>query len=44
MIEMSEHDALGMHEYLHNVKEGGAEFHRLYNSFMEKYPMPTTEK
>lgn len=44
MIEMTKHDALGMHEYLHNVKSGGAEFQKLYNSFMEKYPMPTLEK
>ena len=44
MIEMTQHDALGMHEYLHNVKSGGEEFYKLYNQFMEKYTMPTIEK
>ena len=43
IIEMSKHEALDLHEYLHNVKNGGAEFHKLYDQFMEKYPMPEIE-
>lgn len=43
IIEMSKHEALDLHEYLHNVKKGGAEFHKLYDQFMEKYPMPEIE-
>lgn len=44
LIEMSRHDALDLHEYLHNVKAGGEEFHRLYNGFSEKYPLPESNK
>ncbi len=44
LIEMTRHDALDLHEYLHGVKKGGEEFHRLYNSFMEKYPLPESTK
>lgn len=44
LIEMSRHDALDLHEYLHNVKAGGEEFHRLYNAFSEKYPLPEANK
>ena len=44
LIEMSRHDALDLHEYLHNVKAGGAEFHKLYNSFSEKYLLPEANK
>ena len=40
IIEMSRHDALDLHEYLHSVKKGGEEFHKMYDSFMEKYPLP----
>jgi len=37
LIEMSRHDALGVHEYLHEVKAGSPEFTKLYNGFLEKY-------
>ena len=40
IIEMSRHDALDLHEYLHNVKKGGAEFHKLYDGYAEKYMLP----
>ena len=43
LIEMAQHDSLGLHGYLHEVKEGGAEFHRLYGEFMEKYKLPDTK-
>lgn len=37
LIEMSRHDSLGVHEYLHTVKAGSPEFDRLYNEYLEKY-------
>lgn len=37
LIEMSKHEALGVHEYLHDVKAGSPEFNRLYEAFLEKY-------
>ena len=37
LIEMTRHDSLGLHEYLHEVKAGGEEFHRLHSEYMEKY-------
>ena len=40
IIEMSRHDALDLHEYLHNVKKGGVEFHKLYDAYTEKYALP----
>ena len=40
LIEMSRHDALDLHEYLHNVKAGGEEFHKQYSQFKEKYKLP----
>lgn len=43
LIEMSKHDALGVHEYLHTVKAGSEEFTRLYNEFLEKY-LPEEEE
>lgn len=43
LIEMSRHDALGVHEYLHTVKAGSEEFTRLYESFLEKYSLPTSK-
>ena len=41
IIEMSRHEALDLHEYLHSVKKGGADFARMYDEFMVKYPLPT---
>ncbi len=40
LIEMSRHDSLGVHEYLHTVKAGSEEFTRLYNRYLEKYQLP----
>ena len=37
LIEMSRHEALGVHEYLHTVKAGGEEFTKLYNGYLAKY-------
>ncbi|MBQ2385473.1 MAG: Na/Pi cotransporter family protein, partial [Clostridia bacterium] len=37
LIEMSRHEALGVHEYLHTVKAGSEEFTKLYNGYLEKY-------
>ena len=37
LIEMSQHEIVGLHEYLHTVKAGGEEFHRLYGEYMAKY-------
>ena len=37
LIEMSKHESLGVHEYLHEVKAGSPEFTKLYNGFLEKY-------
>ena len=37
LIEMSKHETLGVHEYLHEVKAGSPEFTKLYNGFLEKY-------
>lgn len=43
IIEMSKHDALGVHEYLHEVKAGSPEFVKLYNGFREKYSINTVQ-
>ncbi|MBP3369758.1 MAG: Na/Pi cotransporter family protein [Clostridia bacterium] len=43
LIEMSQHDSLGVHEYLHEVKAGSPEFARLYNGFLEKYSIESAE-
>ena len=40
LIEMSRHESLGVHEYLHTVKAGGEEFTKLYNGYLEKYRLP----
>lgn len=41
LIEMSQHESLGVHEYLHTVKVGGEEFHRLHGEYMDKYRLDT---
>ncbi len=43
LVEMSKHDALDVHDYLHKVKAGGMEYDALYNSYMEKYAIKTAE-
>ncbi len=37
LIEMSKHETLDLHEYLHKVKSGSAEYTELYNSYKAKY-------
>ena len=43
LIEMSRHDALDLHNYLHEVKSSGADFDLHYKQYMEKYSLPTVE-
>lgn len=37
IIEMSRHEALDLHEYLHEIKSGGKEYQIMYNQYLEKY-------
>jgi len=37
LIEMSLHDTLDLHNYLHNVKANSEEFNENYKAFMQKY-------
>ena len=39
LIEMSNHDMLDLHEYLHSVKVGGKDFDTRYNEYLEKYAL-----
>lgn len=39
VIEISQHDALDMHEYLKEVKKDGAGFKRMYANYMKKYSL-----
>ena len=41
LIEMSRHDSLDLHNYLHEVKEGGKEYEQSYKKYMDKYALPT---
>ena len=43
LVEMSKHDALDVHDYLHKVKAGGMEYDALYEAYMEKYSIKTNE-
>ncbi len=43
LVEMSKHDSLDVHDYLHKVKAGGMEYDALYNAYMEKYSIKTVE-
>ncbi len=40
LIEMSQHDALDLHDYLHRVKAGGMEFDDLYHKYKEQFALP----
>ena len=42
LIEMSRHDDLNLHTYLHEVKSGGKEFDELYKKYMDKYSLPNS--
>lgn len=39
VIEISRHDALDMHRYLGEVKQGGEEFDRMYHEYKNKYAL-----
>lgn len=39
VIEISQHDALDMHEYLKEVKSEGADFKRMYGDYLKKYSL-----
>ena len=40
MIEMSRHETLDIHNYLHGIREEGAEYKAKYAEYMEKYALP----
>ncbi len=40
LIEMSKHDALDLHDYLHRVKAGGMEYDELFREYSEKFALP----
>ena len=40
IIEMSRHEALDLHEYLHEIKNGGKEYESMYREFLSKYSGP----
>ncbi len=39
LIEMTTHDSLDLHGYLHSVKLGSEGYTKLYNEYMEKYKL-----
>ena len=41
LIEMSRNDSLDLHDYLHRVKAGGAEYDALFTEYKQKYTLPT---
>ena len=40
LIEMSKHDMMDLHDYLHRVKAGGMEYKALYSEYSAKYALP----
>ncbi len=40
LIEMSRHETLDIHNYLHGVKEDGEEYKARYGEYMSKYALP----
>jgi phosphate:Na+ symporter len=40
MIEMSRHETLDIHNYLHGVREEGQEYKARYAEYMDKYALP----
>ena len=40
MIEMSRHETLDIHNYLHGVREEGAEYKARYAEYMDKHALP----
>ncbi len=43
LVEMSKHDSLDVHDYLHKVKAGGMEYDALYDAYMDKYSIKSVE-
>ena len=41
LIEMSRNDSLDLHDYLHRVKAGGAEYDALFAEYKQKYALPS---
>ena len=39
IIEISKYDALGMHVYLHEIKEDDPKFKELYNNYLNRYKL-----
>ena len=44
LIEMTKHDTLDLHDYLHRVKAGGMEFDDLYNEYKARFTLPAESK
>lgn len=44
IIEMSKHESLDLHSYLKELKKGGKEFDSAYNSYSQKYALPSHEE
>ncbi len=40
LIEMSRHETLDIHNYLHGIKNDGEEFKAKYTEYMDKYALP----
>lgn len=43
LIEMSQHETLDIHNYLHEVKAGGANYQEKYDAYMQKYSLPQSK-
>jgi phosphate:Na+ symporter len=41
VVEMSQHDALDLHNYLRELKAGGKGFDENYKKYLDKYSLPT---
>ncbi len=44
LIEMSTHDALDLHDYLHRVKAGGMEYDALFREYSDKFMLPAASE
>ena len=44
IIEMSKHESLDLHSYLKELKKGGKEFDTAYNSYSQKYALPSQDE
>ena len=44
LIEMTEHAALDLHDYLHKVHKGGKEFETLYHYYKDKYALEASSE